>query len=1065
MTKRSCGFVALLVCVASSRATAWAQTPGPGDVPAAGKDVSRPVIEQITTAYRFEGDGSGERRQSVTALVATQAAVSEWGTLSFSYMAATEELSLRELVVEKPDGRRVETKDARLEDVTATGQVDEPIVTDWRAKRITVPALQPGDRLHYEVVIRRSASLVPGQFWVDHSFIRRAAVMNEVFEVDVPASRPIAVHARRGVEVAVPSPPAGRRILRWSHSQAVAIAPPADARAQLEAMEEEKQGPDVRVSSFTSWPQVSHWFADLVATRVAPDETVRAKALELTRGIDSSDGKLRALFAFVSSRVRYVSLAFGMGRFEPRSPAQVLATEYGDCKDKHVLLASLARAIGQELSPVLLSSGALLEERVPSPSQFDHVVSVRIGPGEPATWLWMDTTTGLLPPGALLVGFRDRKVLLVGGAAGTARADAAAIIKSPASAPVATVANIEVRGSVDSRGGAKLAVVRRMSGDFEYLMRYSLRDADQQALNRVAQGLSREDGLGKGERTIGSVDFHDEGPGKGVVLGYEVTHKYTLPSTAPWPLWVPVPDVGSPPPPEEGDMELGEPATFAVTARYEIPPGTAARPPVDVTLNRPFARYTSQYRVESNVLVLERRIETLVRTIKSQDFDDYRAFRTAVDADYRQTFAVEGLTAAASLSSADELNSAGNRAIGDRDYTRAADLLKRAVAMDPKHRAAWNNLGRAYIGLRDLDAALDALEKQIAVNPYDEYAYANIGRVRYLQGRLDQALAQFRKQIEVAPLRPYAYSEIGRIQAERKQWAEAEASFDKAVALSPKDAELWMDLGEARLARENADAAVAAFDRSLELAPGPTTRNSVAWALVEKGVRLDVAETHVRAAIDGATAALSTATLDALTSAQLRGADSLAAYWDTLGWLYFQRGDLDQADAWLEAAWALSADGAIAEHLGQLYERRGTRDRAIRFYAQGVAATNDDASRTALERLVPAAGREAVLDEARRQLAAAKITALPARLGDAGVADFYFVVDSGRITGTRAISGDDRLQKSASQLVGLTVPPGAPDGKPLRLIRQGVVDCSAAAGCALSLVPSNLVPTDALPSK
>ena len=60
---------------------------------------------------------------------------------------------------------------------------------------------------------------------------------------------------------------------------------------------------------------------------------------------------------------------------------------------------------------------------------------------------------------------------------------------------------------------------------------------------------------------------------------------------------------------------------------------------------------------------------------------------------------------------------------------------------------------------------------------------------------------------------------------------------------------------------------------------------------------------------------------------------SLIAYWDTLGWVYFARGDLDKAEKYVSAAWRLGQHGEVGDHLGQIYEKRGKKDEAIRTYA------------------------------------------------------------------------------------------------------------------------------------
>ena len=69
------------------------------------------------------------------------------------------------------------------------------------------------------------------------------------------------------------------------------------------------------------------------------------------------------------------------------------------------------------------------------------------------------------------------------------------------------------------------------------------------------------------------------------------------------------------------------------------------------------------------------------------------------------------------------------------------------------------------------------------------------------------------------------------------------------------------------------------------------------------------------------------------TSATSALVPSLIAYWDTLGWVYYAEGNLDKAEKYVAAAWQLGQHGEVGDHLGQIYEKRGDKEKAIRTYA------------------------------------------------------------------------------------------------------------------------------------
>jgi transglutaminase-like putative cysteine protease len=115
------------------------------------------------------------------------------------------------------------------------------------------------------------------------------------------------------------------------------------------------------------------------------------------------DAKLRALYNYVSLRYRYVGIAFGIGRYQPHASGEILGNQYGDCKDKHTLLAALLKAAGIQAYPALISNMTTVDLDVPSPGQFNHVITVVV---KGDTFSWMDTTPEVTPIGYLLTPLR-----------------------------------------------------------------------------------------------------------------------------------------------------------------------------------------------------------------------------------------------------------------------------------------------------------------------------------------------------------------------------------------------------------------------------------------------------------------------------------------------------------------------------------------------------------------------------------------------------------------------------------------------------------------------------------
>lgn len=96
----------------------------------------------------------------------------------------------------------------------------------------------------------------------------------------------------------------------------------------------------------------------------------------------------------IQDDIRYVSLAMGTGTVVPRSPADVISSGFGDCKDKSLLLAVALRRLSIDADVALThtSEGRGLNTRLPGIFVFNHViVRARIG----GNTYWLDPTNYL----------------------------------------------------------------------------------------------------------------------------------------------------------------------------------------------------------------------------------------------------------------------------------------------------------------------------------------------------------------------------------------------------------------------------------------------------------------------------------------------------------------------------------------------------------------------------------------------------------------------------------------------------------------------------------------------
>jgi tetratricopeptide (TPR) repeat protein len=218
-----------------------------------------------------------------------------------------------------------------------------------------------------------------------------------------------------------------------------------------------------------------------------------------------------------------------------------------------------------------------------------------------------------------------------------------------------------------------------------------------------------------------------------------------------------------------------------------------------------------------------------------------------------------------------------------------------------------------------------------------------------------------------------------------------------------------------------------------------------------KKAHLDRAQQYAESAVAATAAALRNVSLDQLNDRNLGLVSSLAAYWDTLGWVYFGRGELAKAETYVSAAWKLGQHADEGDHLGQIYEKQGRKDDAIRAYAMALSAVRPDPeTRGRLAALVGGESKvDAVVAKHREELQQARTIKL-GKASQTGSAEFFVLLgrSSGgpAVEGTKFISGDDKLRGFGEVVRTAKYDLSFPDDTPTRFFRRGVVSCSTAAG-------------------
>jgi tetratricopeptide (TPR) repeat protein len=993
------------------------------------------TIELYSLKVRLENNGSSTRQLDVRVKADTAEGVTELKTLVFDYDSANEKVALDFLRMTKASGSTVEAKPDALADGPAPAAKDAPAFSELREAHVIVPPMGPGDTLTYEVTTSVVNPPAAGEFWFSHSFLSARPAVDEELEISVPAGR--AIH----IQTAAPFPPniatAGdRKIYSWKRLN---VAP------TVSAPDGPPKARDVVLTTFKDWDAFAKWFVAMERNAETPSADLTAKSQSLTADQKTDADKIEALYDFAAKQIHLVRIPPEQANFQIHDAAKVLTAGYGDDLDKCALLAAMLNADGFHSSVALIPTGEKFDPDLPWPGAIAHAV-VEVTAGK--NTLWMDPSADTLPFQLLLPNSRGKNALVATTAA------APYFAETPVDPPFESTQDVDISGNVTSLGKLTARIRYTLRGDNEYELRTAFERTPQSEWNSVAQTMASIDGLHGTVTSATPSDLTD------------TRHPFTLdfvlvsPDFLDWSrprVQVPLllPSFGLPDAPADASkpIQLGSPLTVTAKLTLELPTNDSPHMPVGAGLKRDYAEYHSVYTAQEHSITAERSLRFISRELPASNRGDYETFTTAVQADESQGLVVDNIIPGVPAeATAPELMQAAAAEMRDQHFANALQLFQQVEQLNPQQANLWLNMGTAQLQLGKYDDAIASLHKQFEANPKDETVNTLLGVAFYDEKKYDEAEAAFKKQLELKPLDQDAYTYLGAVYIDEKQFDKARAQLEKAEVLDPDSAGVHIRLGQAELGMGKTDDALADFEKADTLSPSPLVANDIAYALAENKAALARAKEYADAAIGPTENSLSDIDLRHVTPNNLVAMNALPAFWDTLGWVYFQQGKIAEAQPLIEAAWRLNQMGDTGDHLGQIYEARHEKDLAIRTYEEALAAGGAPAeTRERLKKLLgptnsSAAAMDASVKRASAELMSERIVSL-GRSTVSGKAEIVVLVEPGPngpvVRDARFLAGDDRLAFVTERIHNAGFPALLPHGTRARIVLRGAVVCSA----------------------
>ena len=555
---------------------------------------------------RFEADGTGSRTYRQVVQILKQDAVETWAEQQFGFEPGHQRLTVNWIKVLKTDGTLVSDQPTVTQDADVPASTVNPVYSDRKLRRVSLSGVAPGTLVDFSYTVEELKPFRPGDFTASWGVSTGRTVRRSRYLVDLPAS--MTPHlVETNLDFARQTREAhGRRTWLWARANVPMV------KGEPYAADSNGVYMSVNLAAPTTWQSIGRWYAGLARDRYTVTPAVEAKLHQLVAGSHTLDDSLRAVHRWVAQDLRYVSVALGIGGYQPRAPQAVLETGFGDCKDKATIFIALAARLGITAYPVLLNAGGTVERQLPSISQFDHAI-VAI-PGAAGNH-YVDLTSALTPFDELPPVDQNEFALVVHPDGQTDE------VTLPLAAPDANRLETRITGELLPTGLVDARLIERARGARQYQLREAFLspfDSTERAqLTRAIAGgiftgaigdsLEIFDGKDLTAEARVSLVLHDgqaaRRAGNSTILKVPFANMSGFTAAA-------------------ADLEAREPRRFPIDVaavigpivtlqelRLTLPAGWHAQLPAGVRVDGAIGSYTSSYRQDGRELVIERRTE------------------------------------------------------------------------------------------------------------------------------------------------------------------------------------------------------------------------------------------------------------------------------------------------------------------------------------------------------------------------------------------------------------------------------------------------------------------------
>lgn len=298
--------------------------------------------------------------------VFTEEGIKKFGSFYIDFVKDYEDVEIREARVIRKDG-----KEMSATDIWETGKWGGwKLYYDFKSKIIRMPGVEEDSIIELEYKIDVKKNLFADYFGEIFNLSNIEPTKLLKYILIFPKKRDFYFKAVKSEIKPEIIEKEDTKVYIWKRENVEGVEEEPDMPPKMEII------PYLQITTFKKWDEMHIWYWNLIKDQFDTNKDLKNKIMEITKNCKTEEEKIREIYNFVVTKIRYLGIEFGIGGWKPRKATEVFNTLYGDCKDKATLIISMFKELETPAKIVLIPTRHLgkIDRELSLIDQFNHAI-------------------------------------------------------------------------------------------------------------------------------------------------------------------------------------------------------------------------------------------------------------------------------------------------------------------------------------------------------------------------------------------------------------------------------------------------------------------------------------------------------------------------------------------------------------------------------------------------------------------------------------------------------------------------------------------------------------------